>query len=261
MDFDDHRHVPSFSGHPSRSKHTSEQVMEMGLKNNLSEQFQLGLDAFEKWMSTHSHPITLFIIADLFESENFEKWFESFLAKHNSRITVGCHGLTHKSWSAWPDDNIGFSHALKTSTSILKKHAGITFRHWFRAPAGYIAPWMAEVLAQEGYVLDSSVNPSWLVKRKAGRGNSWNDVERALERNNIVSRPWMTSFSLPANGPALTLFPLSILAKRAWRKTPPPFHNDDFESTLMSKTAEVTTVYWHVLDHARKAGTWTPPLR
>ena len=94
--------------------------MEMGLKYNLSEQFQLGLDAFEKWMSTHSHPITLFIIADLFESENFEKWFESFLAKHNSRITVGCHGLTHKSWSAWPDDNIGFSHALKTATSILK---------------------------------------------------------------------------------------------------------------------------------------------
>ena len=260
VDFDDERHVPSFSGHPTRSKYTFEEINDMRLKENLSDRFQHGLKSFEQWMSTHDHPVTLFIIADLFESEDFNLWLRGIIENYNNRITVGCHGLSHKSWSAWPEDKIAFSHALITATALLEEHAGDNFRRWFRAPGGYIAPWMVETLSKNSYVLDSSINPSWVVQRKAGKGNTWKDIEGELERFNIISRPWKTYLTLPINGPALTLFPLSLIAHRGWRKTPPPLLTADFESTLLSKSAEITTVYWHILDHARKNGAWKPPL-
>ena len=125
---------------------------------------------------------------------------------------------------------------------------------------GYISPWMAPVLAQHGYVLDTSINPSWLVKRKAGKGNSWQGVEEALHQNGILSRPWKTHFSLPINGPALSLFPLSIIAKRGWKNLPTPFVADTFEQNLTSQDVKITTLYWHLLDHARKNQKWKPPL-
>lgn len=259
VDFDDERHVPSFSGHPTRSKHTYEEVEKSGIRETLSEQFVQGMDGFTDWLDTHVFPVTLFVIGDLFLSEEFEQWFSQLLEKHGPRITVGCHGWRHKSWSAWPEDQAGFSSDLAKATAKISQHAGGAFRPWFRAPGGYIAPWMAPVLAEQGYVLDSSINPSWLVRRKAGKGNSWQDVSQALKKNNVLSRPWKTHWSLPINGPALFLFPLSIIAKRAWKKAPPPFNVHSLEKNLMSPDSNPTTLYWHLLDHARKK--WKPPLR
>ena len=129
------------------------------------------MSAFDSWLASTTHPVTLFVIADLFESDEFGGWFSALLAKYGERLTVGCHGLTHRSWSAWPEDKDGFSSALMQATAILSKRAPAHFRHWFRAPASYIAPWMAEVLAEQGYGVDSSVNPSWLVAKQAGKGN------------------------------------------------------------------------------------------
>lgn len=259
VDFDDMRHVPSYSGHPTRSKHTYDQIAEAGLRETLSENFVQGMHGFSSWLETNTFPVTLFVIGDLFLSNEFEQWFSKLLKTHGQRITVGCHGWRHKSWSAWPEDTDGFSSDLAKATEKISQHAGDAFRHWFRAPGGYIAPWMVPVLAEQGYVLDSSINPSWLVQRKAGKGNSWHDISQALMENNVLSRPWKTRWSLPINGPALSLFPLSLLAKRGWKNAPKPFEIQSFEHGLMSPDSNVTTLYWHLLDHARK--NWKPPLR
>lgn len=260
VDFDDKRHLPSFCGHPKRSKHTYEHVIETGLHETLSKEFVEGMQGFEAWLETNNHPVTLFVIGDLFSCKEFELWFSNLLEKFASRLTVGCHGWSHKSWSAWPIDPKGFSTDLAKATDIIHKHAGDCFRPWFRAPGGYISPWMAPVLSEHGYVLDTSINPSWLVKRKSGKGNSWQGVEEALRQNGILSRPWKTHLTLPINGPALSIFPLSIVAKRGWKNLPRPLETDTFEQNLTSQNSKITTLYWHLLDHARKNQKWIPPL-
>lgn len=260
VDFDDVRHIPSFYGHPTRSKHTYDSITGSGLQETLSEKFVQGMRGFSAWLETNAHPVTVFVIGDLFLSQQFEQWFSELLEKYPSRITVGCHGWSHKSWSAWPKDIEGFNADLEKSTEVIAKYSKDSFRPWFRAPGGYIAPWMAPILAEQGYVLDTSINPSWLVKRKAGKGNSWQDVAIALNQNGIVSRPWKTHLGLPMNGPALSLFPLSLIAKSGWKKLPLPFTEATLEPALSSQDSNITTVYWHLLDHARSNGNWLPPL-
>ena len=253
VDFDDLRHVPSAQGHPTRSKRPV-------AGKQLSEPYTSAMKSFEAWLDTTTHAVTLFVIADLFESDEFSEWFSALLAKHGERLTVGCHGLTHRSWSAWPEDHNGFETSLKRATAVLKEKAGGHFRPWFRAPAGYIAPWMAATLAAQGYAVDSSVNPSWLVRKKAGKGNSWADVNDAMAQNGVLERPWATRFSLPVNGPALTMFPLSVIAKGAWKKAPSILTSGELDAAVPDSTQPLVTLYWHVLDHARNKATWTPPL-
>ena len=260
VDFDDERHVPRFSGHPTRSQHDQTHIEQAELDKQLSESFKIGMKGFEEWLRTNSHPVTLFVIADLFMSEEFSRWFAHLLKENHERLTVGCHGLNHRSWSAWPEDRDGFSQALTQATTILQENTGSAFRPWFRAPGGYMAPWMASVLAEQGYTVDSSINPSWLVKRKAGKGNSWNEVAQALQESNVLSRPWKTSLYLPINGQALSLFPLSLLARWNWRRAPTSIGAKDIDRTVTDSKAKLTTLYWHLLDHARQQGTWTPPF-
>ena len=147
---------------------------------------------------------------------------------------------------------------LQTSTALLRTHAGPAFRPYFRAPNGYIAPWMAPVLAEAGYVVDTSVNPSWLVKSKAG-GSTWKSVAEAMEEAGVTERPWLTHRTLPVNGPALFKFPLSLNAKPAWKRAPPLLTNDQLAQVEDPKQT-ITTLYCHVLDFARNDGTWQPPL-
>jgi len=35
----------------------------------------------------------------------------------------------------------------------------------------------------------------------------------------------------------------------------------DVDRTVTDSKKEVTTLYWHLLDHARKEGIWSPPFR
>ncbi len=255
VDFDEERHVPRAQGHPSRSKDGVTTV-----SGAVSPRYTTAMKGFEQWIKSNDYPITFFVIADQFQSDKFREWFASLLAQFGERITVGCHGLTHRCWSAWPEDPDGFAAALAEATSVLQHHCGSHFRPWFRAPAGYIAPWMAAVLSKQGYLLDSSVNPSLLVQRKAGKGNSWTAVSKAVEESGMVERVWKTRFGLPMNGPALSLFPLSILAFSAWKRAPAPFPTKLLDTALLDPATQVTTLYWHVLDHARKDGSWLPPL-
>ena len=64
VDFDDLRHVPSAQGHPTRSKRPV-------TGNQLSEPYTSAMKSFEAWLDTTTHPLTLFVIADLFESVSY----------------------------------------------------------------------------------------------------------------------------------------------------------------------------------------------
>jgi hypothetical protein len=160
VDTDDLRHVPSHQGHPNRSK-------EKETLPDYSTRLQKGFHNFKQWMESNEIAVTIFIIADQCENKEFVSTIHDLETVFGERITIGCHGLTHRSWSAWPEDSQRFSEDLEQATSILKQHFPDSFRPWFRAPAGYISDWMAPILSQQGYTVDTSVNPSWLVSKKA----------------------------------------------------------------------------------------------
>ncbi len=254
LDTDDLRHLPTHQGHPTRSKTPFE-----GSQNQLSKPFIDGWNRFLEWMESHDGFVTLFVISDLLEEDEFPTLLAGALERFPQQITVGCHGHTHRSWSAWGEDVTGFQTMLDQSTALLKTHAGAAFRPYFRAPNGYIAPWMAPILAKAGYVVDSSVNPSWLVRSKSG-GKGWRAVESAMADAGVVERSWLTQFTLPVNGPALFRFPLSMNARRAWRRVPPLLRPEQ-HSVVERADVPLTTVYCHVLDFARHQASWSPPLR
>lgn len=253
VDTDDLRHLPKHQGHPSRSR-----VPFTGPLDQLSPDFQRGWAGFVAWMESHQGAVTLFVITDLLENPAFLSALKLALEAFPDRLTVGCHGHTHRSWSAWGEDVDGFQAMLQTSTALLNTHAGQAFRPYFRAPNGYIAPWMAAVLAKAGYIVDTSVNPSWLVKSKAG-GSTWKSISDAMEHAGVVERPWLTRRRLPVNGPALFKFPLSLNAQSAWKRAPPLLTADQL-ATVEDPRETVTTLYCHVLDFARDSGQWRPPL-
>jgi len=253
VDCDDFRHIPKHQGHPTRSKKPID-------SNQLSEQFAAGIVGFEKWFDSHKSPVTLFVIADSLQNEEFRQWLVNLISSHPRRITIGCHGLTHRSWSAWPEDVDGFQTAITQACEQIKSVVGESFRPWFRAPAGYMAPWMADVLNQSGIILDSSINDTLLTKSKAGKGNSWAKVRQSVTEASLVEREWATKWGLPINGPALSIFPLSLLAKQAWKKLPPVLKTDDLTSSIEDSKVPIKTVYWHLLDHGRSSGKWQPPI-
>ena len=253
VDCDDIRHIPKHQGHPTRSK--------IPLKEKaLSPKFKIGMEEFKNWLRTHSHPVTLFVIADAFQHEPFGSWVTDLIQEFGDRITIGCHGLNHRSWSAWPEDIDGFTSAIKQAIKQIKLHVGNAYCPWFRAPAGYMAPWMVRCIKQCGILVDSSINDTFLTLSKSGKGNTWQDVKSAITQNGLIERQWLTSLGLPVNGPALTRFPLSLVAKRAWKKLPTILASDEVKSAIESSNREIVTVYWHILDHARKQGKWRPPL-
>ena len=62
----------------------------------------------------------------------------------------------------------------------------------------------------------------------------------------------------PVTGPALFRFPLSLIAKKAWKNAPRPLREDEvFE--VSNRRVNLVTLYCHLLDFAKEAGTWRPP--
>lgn len=251
VDTDDLRHVPSHQGHPTRSK-TKEALPDF------SPQLQEGFRHFKQWMESNENAVTIFVIADQCDNKEFVSTIQDLETAFGGRVTIGCHGLTHRSWSAWPEDSERFSKDLKQATSLLKKHFPDSFRPWFRAPAGYISDWMAPLLSQQGYTVDTSVNPSWLVRKKANPSQML--VRKSMESHSILERQWKTRFSLPTCGPAQHIMGLRWNARQAWKGLEKPLGIDDLHHIEDSKY-ELTTIYWHILDHARKDGRWTPPIK
>ena len=127
VDTDDLRHLPKHQGHPTRSTHPF-----TAPRDELSPDFQQGWTGFVDWMASHQGAVTLFVITDLLENPDFAGALQHALEAFPGRLTVGCHGHTHRSWSAWGEDVEGFRTMLQTSTALLKTHAGPGFRPYFR---------------------------------------------------------------------------------------------------------------------------------
>ncbi|MBT3771387.1 MAG: polysaccharide deacetylase family protein [Euryarchaeota archaeon] len=256
VDSDDIRHRPRFFGHPTRSRHTLPPEFNAATP---SPDLLKGMQGFTTWIKEKQDcPITLFIIGEQLLDDFFCNWVVELL-DISKNITVGCHGWDHRSWSAWPKDRNSFSTNVVRAKKLIMSVVGDAWRPWFRAPAGYIAPWMAVVLKEQGFVLDTSINPSFLVRNKFGPQKNWKLVENAMCENNIIERPWLNSWLGPACGPALHIPGLAGVSRRLWLKKSSLSHAT--EKQLLAQKTNVVTLYWHLTDHARNNGKWTPPVK
>jgi len=246
VDTDDEHHFPSRRGHPNRSSESMPKWQTEGYRasKNLLE----STDCFIEWVRG-GPDVTVFLLAEQLDCPEFTARMDLLLEMPN--ILFACHGWGHRCWSAWPSDIVGFSEMLTTARNRISAYAGESWRPWFRAPGGYIETWMAAPLAAAGFRLDSSVNPSRWVNRKMG--GDWSKVQKSMEQNGVIERPWLTTRIGPACGPALSLFPFSVFAHRAWKK-------NSNSITDNPENQGAVTLYWHLLDHGRKSGRWVPPL-
>lgn len=263
IDSDDVFHHPKYQGHPTRSKKK--------MDDSKTTEFMISaINKFEKWHLQNSHiPVTIFIIGKQLECETFKKKINNLISsskKCNGSITIGCHGYQHKCWSAFKPNQKLFEDDLRKAKEILIKFAGNSWRPWFRAPGGYIAPWMADVLKKQEFELDSSINPTPLLSIKSGSStkfgfNGWKSVNNAMRDAKIIERPWLTTFFtlLPTCGPALHLPILKIFSNKKWKKV----SNSKLasEDEILNSEFKITTVYWHLLDFNKKNGNWLPPLK
>ena len=264
IDSDDLFHHPKFQGHPTRSKMKTD-------NSKMSSLMSFCLDKFESWHQRHIHiPITIFIIAQQLECDSFNRKISEIILKskkNGGKITIGCHGYKHKCWSAFAPNKILFEKDLELAKKILIEFAGDSWRPWFRAPGGYVAPWMAEVLKKMNFELDSSVNPSKLLSIKSGKRkgkwgfNGWNSIKIAMKNNGIIERPWLTTGfpALPVCGPALHIPILKYFAKSKWKRISKASFAD--EKDILNSKIKIITLYWHLLDYGKKNQTWEPPLR
>ena len=76
----------------------------------------------------------------------------------------------------------------------------------------------------------------------------------------FIEREWLTKWKLPVNGPALTKFPLSVIARYAWKSLPSVINCENLQNAVEDKNQTINTVYWHILDHSRNQGKWQPPI-
>jgi hypothetical protein len=262
VDSDDVHHHPSLSGHPTRSS-ISPWCLDLNsrsMSNALIESFHL----LEEWWISRKEDelLTIFIIAEQLEDPKFVEAIQN-LKSSRSGLTIGVHGLKHICWSAWGNCSDDFDKSLKKSIALIRNVAGETFRPWFRAPGGYIAPWMIPILKDHGIVLDSSINPVKLMKRKTGRDengkiNGWKNLIHEFNKKGIVEREWLVSNGMPTNGPALHIPLLRTHSKWVWKRKLSGSRCVN-ENELLDPNISVNSIYWHVLDHGRKGG-WTPPI-
>ena len=149
---------------------------------------------------------------------------------------------------------------MNEAIKIISDFAKANYRPWFRAPAGYMAPWMIGPLFECGITVDTSINDSILTQSKSGKGNTWQQVREACNDVGVIEREWLTKWKLPVNGPALTKFPLSVIARYAWKSLPSVINCENVQNAVEDKNQTINTVYWHILDHSRNQGKWQPPI-
>ena len=213
-----------------------------------------------EWVQEQKRKVTLFVIADQLGEPRFVRAVENLMA--TGRCNIGVHGMTHRCWSAYPPDHDGFIKEIDRAMTELGAHFGELCRPWFRAPAGYIAPWMAKPLCDLGFKVDSSINPSPLIGRFKSGGTGWDSVHRAITEVGLTERPWRTIgkgwFRLPTCGPAQHIPALRTLARASWHRLVNIADAD--ESQIEDPDAKVHTIYWHAKDHVRRRRHWYPPI-
>ena len=256
VDTDDAHHRPWRQGHPTRSKDPDGQRT----ARQPSDAWIEAIGRFGDWVQQTGHAVTVFVIQDQLDQPHARKALLDLAARGGPLLTFASHGTSHRAWGAWPEDPAGLAAAVERSFAANAEAFGEQARPWFRAPSGYVAPWMADALAHAGVTVDSSVNPSRLVRRKAGPTRRWSDVMDAMSRANVVERSWHLHRGWPVCGPALHLPGLAGRARRAWQKRPPVRDATEGKSAVEGRD-DVTTVYWHMTDLVRRKGRWEPPLK
>jgi len=253
VDTDDHRHVPRVQGHPKRSRGSRGEP-------SLSTDLLTGLNVLRNWVLEQERKVTLFVIADQLDEPRFVQAVDDLIA--TGRCTIGVHGMTHRCWSAYPPDRDVFVKEIGRAVTELDARFGESCRPWFRAPAGYVAPWMAQPLFELGFKVDSSINPSPLLGRFKSGGNGWDSVHRAITVAGLTERPWRTLgkgwFRFPTCGPAQHIPALGTLARASWHRLVNVA--DAEEDQIEDPNATVHTIYWHAKDHVRRRRYWYPPI-
>ena len=80
VDSDDILHKPIFQGHPTRSKGTN--------LINTSDELIFAMSRFEEWLDKTQVTLTIFVIADQLDDEQFVHWLSKLLNKH-PQVTIG----------------------------------------------------------------------------------------------------------------------------------------------------------------------------
>ena len=155
----------------------------------------------------------MLVIADSLQSQFCDCCH--LLKNFTDRLTIGCHGLHHKSWSAWPEDSDLFQDSIKQVILLISDFTKANFRPWFRAPAGYMAPWMVQPLVDCKITVDSSINDTLLTKSKSEKAIPGSKF--VMKTSEIMEREWLTNETSSHSFPALSKFPLSVIAKSAWK--------------------------------------------
>ncbi len=150
VDSDDLIHLPSNRGHPNRSSIPMPTWKTEGYQ--ASQQLLEATDSFIQWVDG-APSVTIFLIAEQLDCPELTKRLQVLLQKPN--VLFACHGWGHRCWSAWPENIEEFSEMLVAARDRISAFAGDSWRPWFRAPGGYVAPWMAAPLAAAGFRLDS----------------------------------------------------------------------------------------------------------
>lgn len=252
VDTDDFQYLPDVQGHKSRSNG----------KNFDSENYYpsdsliRGFSGFCLWMRTNDFPVTIFVIASQLENDKFREMLAEIIEDFPDRITLGCHGYSHRSWSSFEPDVERFVSMLEKSNEIISAFDSHRYRKWFRAPSGYIAPWMAKPLKKAGFVVDSSINPSFIMNYKYGSSN-YKQTMTAINQSGLIERSWKCKNGLPVCGPALFKFPLSVNSRNAWRNAGEIIPREQVIDEVESNK-QIDTFYWHILDFSRNDGTWVP---
>ena len=262
VDSDDLHHHPSVSGHPTRSS-----ILPWCLdidSRPMSDALFKSFTFFQEWWVSRKDDdlLTIFIIGEQLDDPRFIEAIQNLISSRQG-LTIGIHGLKHICWSAWENRSDDFSISLEKSINKIRNVVGESFRPWFRAPGGYIAPWMIPILKDHGIVLDSSINPVRLLQRKTGRDengkiNGWKKMIAAFNQTGIVEREWLTSHGIPTNGPALHLPLLRTHSAWVWKRVLSGSSCVN-EKELLDPSISITSIYWHVLDHGRRKK-WSPPI-
>ena len=255
VDTDDAHHRPWRQGHPTRSKdpdgrRTPRQPSEGWLK---------AIARFGDWVERSGHAVTVFVIQDQLEQPDARKALLDLAARGGPRLTFASHGTSHRAWGAWPEDAAGLTARSSTplpptrglrqaGSSLVSGSFGLRCAMDGRGlgPSGRDGRFLGQPLtlgAQE------SRSDAPVVGRDRCHG-SRRGAGATMARPSRLAGLW------PCPAPARS----GRTSATSVAQPPPVLMAEEVEGAVEGRD-DLTTVYWHVVDHVRRKGRWEPPLK
>ena len=82
-------------------------------------------------MKANDFPVTIFVISSQLENEKFRTLLSDIINSFPDRITLGCHGYDHRSWSSFELNVEKFSAMLEKSNRVMTNFDSSRYRKWF----------------------------------------------------------------------------------------------------------------------------------